>query len=231
MTKGLAHDASRFYEAGDDAAVLSLAEENWPALDGELTPAHAEVAYFARTVAYRTGDHPAVRLWGARAMVASVLSRSLPTAARLLLPDFFALLEAGESVLARTVLKEMGRLVEIDPEVAAEGQQVLARLYHEKLATSYLLDSDPREAATHYEIALRGTRGDSRGGLKVQGGIELARFLAEPSDDAREHLQSELRRIAEHSRHRGFPDVQGIAQHNLRWLEGNEDDWRPFELL
>lgn len=231
MTSGLAHEAIRLYEAGDDAALLSLADENWPEVDGSLTPDHAEVAYFARTVAYRTGDHAAVRVWGARAMVASVVSQSLPTAARLLLPDFFPLLDAGEPEAARTVLKEMERLVETDPAATAAGPQVFARLYHEKLAASYLLHGDPSAAASHYEMAVQATRDDPRGSLKVQGGLELSRFLANPSDGARQNLENELQRIEEGARAGGFPDVQEIARHNLRWLQTGEGSWRPFELL
>lgn len=223
--------AATLYEAGQHDELWALADHLWAEQGDEPSTDVAEVCFFARTAYARAGQWGAAGLWGARAMVASILSGSRMTGARLLLPEFFRLQAQGSPIEARQVLHEMTRLVNVDDPDQGSQVQVFARLYHEKLATSFLLEGDFDEAIAHYREALDRSQDDPRGHLKVRGGLALATYLSATSDGSATQFRGILTEIRDAAEEQGFPDVVADATHDLGWLAGDEDDWRPFEVL
>lgn len=224
----IAARAVALYEAGDDEQLWQLAEEQWPAIGAPLDPAIAELCYFARAASARAERWAAADVWGARAMVAAVLTGSAETAARLLMPQFFTLMRSGHFEESRKVLEEMARLVDVS---GAPHGGALARLYHEKMASSYLMEGLYAEAAASYNRAVEVSGTDARGRVKSLAGAALAMYLTDPDDGAAVALRARLESVKAEASMQSFPDVEADAEHNLRWLDGDEDAWRPFEIL
>ena len=225
---GISEDAVHYYETGNDKQLWELAEAAWPKSAADLTQEVAELCFFARSAYIRREQWDDGALWSARALIASVVTKSERTACRLLLGKFFRATARGQHRIARSILREMQKLVDVtDPE------EPFCRLYNEKLAYSYLVDQRYSEAIEHYQQALAGAvkGNDKRGILKVRGGLTLAMTLANRASEPENGPSEQFKFIAEAAGRHGYRDVEEAAQSNLRWLSGEEHSWTAFEVL
>jgi hypothetical protein len=105
--------AEWLFEHGQDDELLALAASNWPGQGVPLTADHAELARFARIVAYRQcksspgSSRALIDLWQARAIAAACTARALRSAALSLQPHFLRFMDTRDFDEARAVLGEM----------------------------------------------------------------------------------------------------------------------------
>jgi len=250
----LAQQASRYYNDNDNDALFRLAADSWPGDGAELPEGIAEVCRFAfiRAVQLQRVDQ---YLWRARALTAAVITGARDTAAGLLLQPFFVAtsftLENGAEKgheQARLILEEMKRLV---PEDTSAWSVLFARLYHEKKAFSFLMEATSGgrpEAASRslldaaeaeYALALDLTPPqDSRGALKVRGGLALVRYLRlacgpqDASDASRQPYLEETEAVRAAAAAAGYRDVEGWATANVEAMgRGEFIGWTAYEVV
>lgn len=227
MNEVILEQAIAFYETGQDQRLIQLAESIWPQPDDELPSGIAEVCRYARIATRRQRDFVAQEVWAARALTAAVLTDVRDTAAGLLLPHFFGLVEEGAYEAAREVLGEMARLITPDHPRS----RLFMRLYHEKLAYSFLAEEQFEQAQEQYSTALVHCAADDdpRGVLKVQGGAALASYLSRCVDT--KACLDEMERILSEAKSQGFADVVLSAEQNIDLMNGGEyGGWHPFEV-
>lgn len=226
--------AMRFYDQGDLEGLKELASQAWPDDTTTVpTPSLAEVCRYLFILAHRRKDATASNLWRARAMSAAVLTCTTDTIAGLVLQPFFILTEIGSHAEARLVLKEMLRLI---PETHPRADLFRGRLFHEKLAYSFVKEKCFNEARELYLEAAKHCSSDPRGALKVRGGAAIAGYLAlrdakysNMGPEASLYV-SEMEEIAVEAREHGFPDVLAAAECNLEVMKaGTYKGWCSFE--
>lgn len=234
------------YEHGgeeEDLEFLKEAEAKWreaigsqPAggPDASSLPAGiADMCFFTRNISRRRGDFAGQQIWHARAMTMAALTQSLPTFARLLLPQFFILLEERRYEQAREVLSEMLWLVDQDHSKRHEFEMH----FEEKTGHAYFFEGRFDEAKEHYEQALRLSEPGSRAQLKIRGGLALSGYLAlrdlspEDMESRKDHFVTETGWVATEARKRGHGDVMEAAECNLRMMRALEfENWCPYQL-
>jgi hypothetical protein len=240
MMARVLEQAMRLWDTGQDAQLVELAESCWPTSpDAELTPEIAEVCRYARNAARRqlTGSDDLLhfvqfQVWGARAMVAAVLTGARDTAAGLLLGPFFALTAEHQHSAARAVWAEVVRLVPLDHPRSG----LFRRLYYEKLAFSFVSEGLFDDARANYMRALDHCADDPRGALKVRGGAAITGYLALKGRPAEEitnltsPLLEEMRQVHAEAGVAGFRDVVTAAAGNIGLMgSGKFEPWHPFE--
>ncbi|HEV7721286.1 MAG TPA: hypothetical protein VGO60_08380 [Iamia sp.] len=232
------------YEGGRHGELVQRALERWPAPgedlvgdEGDICRLASVAAWEARRVALEKDDEAeavhqeaTAELLRARATVAAVLTGDTACLAGLLLRSFFALVDMGHGDDARRVLEEWHRLVPAD--LAADGPRLYARMYHEKRGFSYLAEDDPVTAVVEYELALGRAQEGSRGRLKVEGALALARHLCDPGDAERATAHAAtLDAVAARAGEAGFGDVEVPARANADVVRGGTGvGWVAFEV-
>jgi hypothetical protein len=220
-----AHEAEKLFGAGgeaNDSELLARAAASWTATpDADL----AEVARFARIVAYRAGDRIGAELWQARAVAAAAGTGALRSLALSLQLHFFSALSTDAFDQAEAVLVEIERLSGSDHEGLPD-PNLVARIVAERRALLSLKRADFSAAVKWYDIAIARCPEGSRGYFKVAGGRARAAWLGGGSSMA---AANELERIAKASQ--SWDDVHraALANHEAS-LAGDQTKSVPFDL-
>lgn len=252
----ISDEARRLYAENNDEALLRLAIDNWPLPSSELPTGIGEACRLASIRAVQQKRWADSHMWRARALTASVIEGARETAAGLLLQHFFAATATALSGAvggdgsgheqARMILDEIKRLVPADTPA---WPSLFARLYHEKRALSFLMQSTSGghplpgsrhwldEAEVEYSRALQAAQGQ-RDVLKVRGGLALVRYLLRADDpvpaqgELNKPLVDETSAIRGAAAGAGYRDVEKWAGINAEVMRRGEfRGWTPYEIL
>lgn len=216
------------YERHEDDELLAVVEQAWT--DHAATPSPA-LADCCRTGAValsrRSGEAGRRDLWLVRALSTAYQSGASNAFAASLLPFFFRLLERNEPEAARQVIIEIGRLMQLDDPGQLPPASMMRRLYHEKLAYSYVVERRHEEALSTYRSALASATadGDRRGVLKCRGAIANCQW--ELGEDG---TLAETLAVRDAADADGYVDVARAAAHNARVMSGEAMPLLPYEV-
>ncbi|MBU0501242.1 MAG: hypothetical protein KJ558_04595 [Gammaproteobacteria bacterium] len=226
----------RFYVNREDKKLLALTEELWQnkrpyglsAENGEICR-YAMLAAFrqAKEIASDKNNYYARGLtWKSRARVMFSASASFTGEAMMLIPDAYAVaFEFKRFDLAREILHEMPRLIELDNRNAADqipSKAMVERCYPEKVGYFYFREEQYSDGKAYYQKALDATNNDPRGRLKVQLGLANCNFGVSGNRGS-SALIKEMQRIHREAEAAYFQDVVYVAEVNNKILASNSE--------
>lgn len=205
----LVDEIDELYGQGEDQQVLAKAAGAWPERGTGYVPEHAEIARYARVSAWRFRRDEA-DVWQQRAIEAALGSSNIASLSLSMQLYFYRAVDEERFADAHRVLDHMKQLAELPTEGERPQPDLVQRILAERRA--YALRSDERweESIAWYQTALGLSPEGRRGRAKVQGGLELATWLAGGSDEEAAAAFEDLvaRSVA-------WPDVHDAAAANL----------------
>ncbi|MBE2318339.1 hypothetical protein DVA67_020325 [Solirubrobacter sp. CPCC 204708] len=109
---------------------------------------------------------------------------------------------------------------------------LVARVLPEKSGFMLTVAGRLDEARASYERALAETKGDERGTIKVQAGLEVVGYLQALADGAQtEPFATATADLAERAAAAGQPDIARDAAHNAEVMRHRGRDLAPYEIL
>lgn len=221
--------AWRLYEQGSDGALLETVAQAWAEHASQPSPALADCCRIAALVMTRgTGEAGVRDMWLARALSTAYQSGAGNVLAASLLPFFFRLSNQGETSAAREVLGEIRRLTVRQDREDFPPTKMIARLYHEKLGHTYLVDMQSEEALAAFDAALDVVDDlrDERGMLKIRASRALCWHMQGRTADAR----TETEAVLEAASQGGYRDLAERTEHNLGVMDAGLGGFAFYEV-
>ncbi|MBI2839282.1 MAG: hypothetical protein HYX75_13280 [Acidobacteria bacterium] len=223
--------------AGQYKDIVDAGERLWSVLAAERGT--AEVTECCRLVFYsctQLRDFARAEAWRARVLSSACLSGTLNSVVALLIPLAFAAHGKGNTAAGVQVLEEMRVLMErlCITEEGYQGRDMLWELYFEKMGFFLCAQGRFREAVTSYENAEKYEKEGTPRWYKVRFGGLLARFLQDSAGVVGNDVKRETALLL--ARLKNEPElkhefVRKCTEHNVRYMNGKEKDWMPYEVL